>query len=308
MKQLLNMHQAYGTYQPMKGKNVRVIDGDPIPNYFPAVVTEDEFLATRAAMATRRTARGRPTTGDVNVFKNLLHDAKTRSSLCYMSKQGRPAVYYPNAWRRGQADFDSFPVRILEAAILSKLVEIDPAEVLPRPDADLKEADTLAGEVAFLTAKIGRLKAQVIDNNEDDESDDPLVDVLKTLGKKLRVKTDRLAELRQEAVSPVSAAWRDGRSLIATLDAAPDRQAARTRLRQLVKRIVAEVWVCVRRTGHCQRVDVLVDLIFTGGWSAPTPSAGPRQRRSSPKVGCAWPLTARARPPCGMTRQSHSSG
>ena len=278
VKQLLNMPQTYGVYQPMRGKNVRVLDGDPIPGYFPAVVTKEEFMATRAALAARRKARGRPTASGVNLFKNILVDAKTRSGMSYMSKQGRPPVYYPNAWRRGAARFDSFPVRVLERALLSKLVEIDPSDVVPPPDAGVKEADALAGEVAFLSAKVERLKAKLVDNDDGEENEDQLADAINTLGRKLRAKADRLAELRLEAASPVSAAWANCRSLIAALDAAPDQQAARLRLRQLIKRVVSEVWVCVRRSGHCGRVDVLVDILFVSGlvrtysigWTPPT--------------------------------------
>ena len=45
---ILRDRRAVGEYQPRKGKR-REPDGDPVPNYFPAVISEEEFFAARRA-------------------------------------------------------------------------------------------------------------------------------------------------------------------------------------------------------------------------------------------------------------------
>jgi hypothetical protein len=55
LQNILKDRRAVGEFQP-RGRN-GTPDGDPIPNYFPAVVTEEEWLAARAGAAARRQKR-----------------------------------------------------------------------------------------------------------------------------------------------------------------------------------------------------------------------------------------------------------
>jgi DNA invertase Pin-like site-specific DNA recombinase len=59
---ILTDKRALGFYQPKKlidgDNNNRVADGEPLPNYYPAAVTENEWLAARAGMTTRRRTLG----------------------------------------------------------------------------------------------------------------------------------------------------------------------------------------------------------------------------------------------------------
>ncbi|HKB41394.1 MAG TPA: recombinase family protein, partial [Gemmataceae bacterium] len=61
---LINMirdRRVLGEYQPCKrtGKNSRVPDGEPIPNYYPAVITEAEWLAAQVRPMPKGGKRGR---------------------------------------------------------------------------------------------------------------------------------------------------------------------------------------------------------------------------------------------------------
>ena len=47
-----------------------------MPNYYPVIITEQEWFAARAAMAARRNKAGRPGKTTLNVFSGLLHDAR----------------------------------------------------------------------------------------------------------------------------------------------------------------------------------------------------------------------------------------
>jgi hypothetical protein len=261
---ILSNPAVYGFFQPGKGSHRHgkpiVPDGPPIPDYFPPVISEDEYHATRLVVEGRRTARGRPSKS-VNIFKGLLMDAATRTSLHFMSRQGRPAVYCPAAFRQGGCRFTSFSAQVLEDAILSRLVEIDPAEVVGGGENKVDEADALAGRLAALDAKIEKIKKRLA----GDEDEDAILDVLKSLTRERREVDEKFKGLQREAASPVSAALMDCRTLIKAVKSAPDQEAARTKLRQLIRRIVKEVWVCVKRDGHCRQVDALVDVHFATG-------------------------------------------
>src|SRR5262249_39592002 len=128
---LLTSRAAIGEYQPHTGRGgKRRPDGAPIPNYFPAAVSEDEWHAARAALTSRRHKGGRPAPR-VNVFANLLHDAVNGGSMHLVNKSGPAFASYLGANGVGNAKFVSFPRDTFERAILSKLREIDPREVLP---------------------------------------------------------------------------------------------------------------------------------------------------------------------------------
>lgn len=256
---ILTTRSTVGEYQPHKGKwrrgnpKARQPDGPPIPNYFPAVVTEDEWHATRAAVTSRRRAVGRPARV-VNVFKNMLTDARTRTAMHCMTRGSCPEVIYPYAYTLGKAKFTSFPLPVFEAAVLSRLKEIDPAEVLPRRDGAADKVSVLAGRLAELDARIGKVKAALVDGDEVA----PLLDVLKQLDAKRQATAAELSRARQEAASPAVSAWGAARTLIDALSTAPDRQAARTRLRSVLKRIVARIWVLVVPHGRDRMAAVQV--------------------------------------------------
>ena len=55
---ILKDRRALGELQPKRRRD-RKADGDPIPNYFPAVVGEEEWLAARAGAAQRKKSPGR---------------------------------------------------------------------------------------------------------------------------------------------------------------------------------------------------------------------------------------------------------
>ena len=74
IRAILKDKRAAGEFQPRR-KHGREKDGDPIPNYFPACVTEDQWFAARAGAAQRRKTRGRIGVY-VNVFAGLLKDAR----------------------------------------------------------------------------------------------------------------------------------------------------------------------------------------------------------------------------------------
>jgi hypothetical protein len=70
---ILKDRRALGELQPKRGGEN---DGEVIRGYYPAVVTEDDYLAARAGAKERLKRRGRTGEHQVNIFAGLLWNAR----------------------------------------------------------------------------------------------------------------------------------------------------------------------------------------------------------------------------------------
>jgi DNA invertase Pin-like site-specific DNA recombinase len=236
---ILKDRRAIGEHQP-KGKG-RKPNGDVIPNYFPAVVTEEEFYAARAGCLERLRKPGR--IGDhVNVFAGILFNARDGDkwfSTKLAASKGGYRVLVNTAGTEGRAKSESFPLDVFEQAVLSELREIDPHEVL-NGDHGPDESLAIAAELAGVEAKIAELEAELANGDVA-----ALARVLRQQEERQRDLAARLAEARQKALHPLSETWGETKSLIEALTAAPDPVEARLRLRSALRRITDSVWLLV---------------------------------------------------------------
>jgi DNA invertase Pin-like site-specific DNA recombinase len=247
---ILKDRRALGEYQPC-GKG-RKPEGEPIQGYFPAVVTEQQWLAARAGAAERRTHRGR-NGKHINLFAGLLRHATDGDSL-YVDKK----VLVNTAGVEGRAAFVSFPAETFERAVLTWLREIDPKSIL----AGANGHDVLTAvedEFGQVERSIAALLADL-----DANGDSPLVLA------RLRAKEQRRAELaklleaaRQKAANPLSASWGEAKTLLDALGSAPDPEDARLRLRSALRRIIDSIWVVIVRHGLIRLA--AVQVFFHGG-------------------------------------------
>jgi DNA invertase Pin-like site-specific DNA recombinase len=246
---ILHDRRAVGEFQPRR-KRGRVLEGPPIPGYYPAVVGEEEWHAARASVAQRRQKRGR-ITARVNVFAGLLKDARDGGSYYCRLRQpskgygAKEPVLINTASTEGRAKCYTFPFTTFERAALSRLAEIDPHEIL-NGDQGPDETLVLAGELARVEGSIALIVQEMEEHGESP-----------TLFQRLREKEARKAEVagklaaaREKAAHPLSEAWGETQSLLAALDNAPDPTDARLRLRAGLRRIVDSVWMLVVGRGH----------------------------------------------------------
>jgi hypothetical protein len=238
---ILRDRRAVGEYQPRKGKH-RVPDGDPVPNYFPAVVTEEEFFAARAGAAERGRLRGRSASPGVNLFAGLVKNARAGDAYYMTSRVDRGHKYrvlVATNSQQGLSPCWSFPYPVFERAVLSMLAEIDPAEIVGA-DQGGNEVMTLSGELASVEGQIAKLEAEL------ETGDIPsLARALRAREERRRNLTARLADARARAAHPLAASWGEALSLSAALDQAPDPEDARLRLRSALRQIVSEMWLLV---------------------------------------------------------------
>lgn len=247
---ILSDRRAVGEYQP-KRKHGRENDGPPIPGYFPAAVSEEEWYAARAGAAERLKKRGRTSSNYVNVFAGLLMNARdgggyfTTTRVPSGGRGSRQRVLINMEAAEGRAQCWSFPFDTFETAMFSLLREVDPCEVMGQ-DSGPDEVMTLNGEFTTLEADMKAISADLDANGESP-----------TLYRRLRAKEARLAEVaklldgaRQKASHPLSEVWGQFCTLTEAIEAAPDPIDARLRLRSALRRVVDSIWILVIARGH----------------------------------------------------------
>jgi DNA invertase Pin-like site-specific DNA recombinase len=241
---ILKDRRALGELQPRK-RDGR-IDGSPIPNYYPQIVSEDEWDAARAGATRRRQAMGR-STKHVDVFAGLIRNARDGDSYyaTTRSEGGKHSrVLVNTSAAEGRTKCYSFPLPTFERAVLSLLFEIDPHEIL-NGDSGPDESLALAGELARVESKIAELEAELLNGDVA-----ALANALRVLEGRKRDLAGQLSEARQKAAHPLSEAWGEAKSLPAILNSAPDPEAARLRLRAVLRRIIDSIFLLVVPRGR----------------------------------------------------------
>jgi DNA invertase Pin-like site-specific DNA recombinase len=253
--------RALGEYQPRKGRKP---DGPPIPGYYPACVTEEQWLAARAGAAQRKHRPGR-VGRNVNVFAGLVYNARDGDTYIHTTRMsgqspGRPGtplrVLVTTAYAHGRGCSMSFPFLVFERAVFALLREIDPREILGRTDGH-DAVMTLTGELGEVESRISALEATL----EDGEVA-AVVRKLRELEARQKELVQRLQLEREKAANPLSASWGEARGLLDVLDA-NDGPDVRLRLRAALRRIVKSIWLLVVPRGRCRLAAVQVK--FEGG-------------------------------------------
>jgi DNA invertase Pin-like site-specific DNA recombinase len=250
---ILTDRRAIGEHQPRSGRKP---EGPPLTNYFPAVVSEAEFYAARAASAGRKQKQGRIGNGVACVFGGLLHDAMNAKGGTYTvgtrvtrdrkdrSQSRTRHVLVNSSYSAAREPCASFPLDTFERAILSQLRELDPADVLGREEGPA-DAAVLEGELAWVRGKKAELEAELLKGDVAE-----IGSALRSLKAREADLVTKLDQAGQEAAKPMLETWRDAKNLIELLDNAPDKENIRLRLRAALRRIVSGIWMVVAESGR----------------------------------------------------------
>jgi DNA invertase Pin-like site-specific DNA recombinase len=239
----------------------RVPDGEPLKDYYPALITEDEWFAARAALESRKGKVGRLPKNTINVFAGLLYDGRDGGRLHISNggkrSSGQVLSSYTAVMGSKGTKYVSFPFRTFERAVLSYLREIDPKEILQGANGHA-ELMVLEGELGQVEAKLDKLAAELLEGDSK-----TIAKIIRQLEARQAELTEELAVARRKAANPLSASWGEAKSLLEILDSAPDPEEARLRLRAALRRIVEGVWCLFVGRGAVRLA--AVQVVFTGG-------------------------------------------
>jgi DNA invertase Pin-like site-specific DNA recombinase len=262
VRKLLDDRRLLGEFQPLKADGTP--DGDLLPNYFPRVITPEQWDVARRGVERRRAASGaraNDTTAHVNLFATLVRDARDGGPMCYQTRTaaGRHSrILLPARSREGTVSAMTFPALTFEAALLAKLQELDPATVMGE--------DTAPAELTNLGLELDQVRAELAEVAAYLDAHGfslTLGQRVTTLEGRKAELTERLAEARQRAASPLAAAWDDTKSLAGILEHAAKPEDVRVRIRTALRRIIDEVYLLAVPRG----LDRLaaVQICFAGG-------------------------------------------
>lgn len=259
---ILKDRRALGEHQPMKNGKP---DGSVIPHYYPAVVTEEEWLAARSGRQQRTKTRGRRGK-HINIFAGVLKCALDRGpyhmttwSLSSGKKQ-RALINFRSV--EGLEKCRSFPYDTLEAAVLSQLREVDPS-VFSEANSQPSDLAVLSGEQAGIDAELAALAADMETNGYSST----LANRVRVLESRRSKLAEKVADVRQRATCPTGEAWGEVKTLSQLLAAATDPADVRMRLQTALRRVVTEAWMVVVPRGSVRLA--AVSLYFGEGEAAP---------------------------------------
>jgi DNA invertase Pin-like site-specific DNA recombinase len=148
---ILRGRSVLGEFQPMKGENgKRVLNGDPIIDYYPAIITEEEYYAAHNALDIRTNKGGRKGSSISNVFSGLCKCGYCGGTMRYENK-GKSWQYLgcTNAKSGVGCKYILWLYYDFENTILSKLASLDIASVLQESEVEAEKLK-LEAEVAKL--------------------------------------------------------------------------------------------------------------------------------------------------------------
>jgi DNA invertase Pin-like site-specific DNA recombinase len=260
---ILDDHSVLGEYQPHVMAEVpdpdkpdatkwkRVPHGAPVKDYFPRIVTENEFYAARSAMKERnKRAAGRPNKNGVcNLFTGLIKDARDgevmhltyANSAKGVNNARRLVSSAAKNYVKGSVRME-FPYDVVERAFLEAVKELKVKDVLG------DQVDDAELDIAALTAKLDELDAKIAKIQER-VANEAGIDALLTLLEKLdREKKTVAAELEQAKTATAGStpeALHDAQSLIEVLENAPEakRPELRERIKNRIRQLVSEMWL-----------------------------------------------------------------
>jgi DNA invertase Pin-like site-specific DNA recombinase len=244
---VLRNRAVLGEFTPHRGRpGAREPAGATIADYYPSVISEEEFYAVQAAIKARKNQRGPRGKGVRNLFTELVKDARDSTPMHITEKRKGDFRMISSGAMQGKAGtrYVSFSYPVFERAVLSLLAEVDPREVLAQEDGP-DEVSTLQGELAGVETRIADLEAELLDGDVA-----AAVKALRKLEDKKKDLAEKLAAAKERVAHPLSDSWRECQSLLAVLDRAPDPDESRLRLRSALHRVIDSIRVLVVPRGR----------------------------------------------------------
>jgi DNA invertase Pin-like site-specific DNA recombinase len=258
---LLKSRTTIGEYQPKEtagGKRTKA--GEVRQNYYPAVVSEEVFYQAQGVISQRGGMRGRKEHNGINLFKGILFDARSKSTMNIKVDTfggNRYRYLVPSRSCKDGSAWVSFSYDQIEAGFLAFVQEL---KVSPAKD-------DLSAEMAAREAVIAECKARLEKLNGEEDLED-LLPVVRSLQKRRKEAEAALERLKErQAASPDALdelnAFTQGYEEAA---AAGKLMEWGERLRNKIRGVVSEMWVLILPTNQRTKTALVQVFLRQGGF------------------------------------------
>lgn len=253
---LLRSKAVLGEFKPK--------DMEIIPDYYPQIITPEEYYAAQSAMDNRRHQPGRKGKHETNLFTGLIRDGRDGSTVTLTVKGTRqtgPQIV-SSAASRGVAGsrYLAFCYQTFERVFLQEISGLTPADLYPPTD----KRDGKAVELRKLTSKISVIDGQLAEMAEAEVE----VGKTKTMAiraARLEADRDRLAveveELRATMATQSATSLASSQELITLLQSTTDKEALldlRTRIKSKLASLVDSITVWIDGSRNDRSIFVCV--------------------------------------------------
>lgn len=236
---ILGNRSVLGELQPCtrNDKNQSVKVGDPIPNYYPAIISEADFTKARLATQSRALNCKRTGAATPNLFGKLIKNARDGLGFLYIpAKKKSPLTRLePVGGRAGVSKPLSMRYGEFEDAFLRFLTEVSVDEMIGKPK--VSKADEIEAKLNDIKKRIGILEGRM-------KTDPDLESLLDRLAQWKGEKRELEQQLELER-NPTNEGQvlNDAKDIIKLLKDNPEHH--RTKLRQMIAFLVSEIWLLV---------------------------------------------------------------
>lgn len=255
IKKILNNKQVTGKFQPnriIEGK--RVPEGGAIENYYPAIISEADFLKVQKGLAQRKVGGGRKGRKYSNIFSKISKCGGCGSPLAYLDKGKRSAPTLKCRGAHQKTGCNSLPWNYeeFESAIFDSIREVDIQKILGK-DSSSKQKD-LEDNIIHLAEKI-KIKEQNVESTanflieqNNDEVKNQLYKKLQlingdveTLRNKQSLAESQLEEIKQEFVGDRKTAIIDLNNKLSSITDTDELYILRSSLAHELKSIIKQI-------------------------------------------------------------------
>jgi DNA invertase Pin-like site-specific DNA recombinase len=265
IKKILDNRAVLGEFQPhtlVNGK--RIPEGDPAPDYFPRIVSDEEFVLAKTARQSRRTnSTGRKGQTFSNLFSGFLRCGYCNGSMVYVNKghSGPRAKLLVCARAKAGNGCHYVPWEYpqFERSVLTYCKGLD-------FDAFLQTRDTVKSELTALSARIAVLESSMTDNEQKQAN---ILEAIES-GAKFQQFEARMVQLEQERMQLGAEMEETRQKYDLRANATVDVTAVRASIDELLQRISElegdELYdVRARLSQHIKRLIVRV-VMYPGGY------------------------------------------
>jgi len=266
IKKILDNRAVLGEFQPhtlVNGK--RIPEGDPAPDYFPRIVSDEDFVLAKTARQSRRTNSAGPKGQTLsNLFSGVLRCGYCNGSMVYVNKGHRGPRAKLLVCARAKAGkgchYVPWEYPQFERSVLTYCKGLD-------FDAFLQTRDTVKSELTALSARIAVLESSMTDNEQKQAN---IIEAVESGGSKFPQLQARMDQLEQERTR-ISAELEETRQKYdVRANATVDVSAVRASIDELLQRISElkgdELYdVRARLSQHIKRLIVRIAM-YPGGY------------------------------------------